>query len=66
MDLKKKNLTCLVCLFFSHEVNDFFNIFFSLKVAQVYRDRSIGNSINIVVVKIVFLETNEVWFRFLF
>ncbi|KAJ7351111.1 A disintegrin and metalloproteinase with thrombospondin motif 9 [Desmophyllum pertusum] len=28
-------------------------------VAQVYRDRSIGNSINIVVVKIVFLETNE-------
>ena len=29
----------------------------------MYRDRSIGNSINIVVVKIVFLETHEVWFR---
>ncbi|XP_074610402.1 A disintegrin and metalloproteinase with thrombospondin motifs 20-like isoform X2 [Acropora palmata] len=28
-------------------------------VSQVYRDRSIGNSINIVVVKIAFLETNE-------
>lgn len=38
--------------------------FFYLKVAQVYRDRSIGNSINIVVVKIVFLETNEVWYQF--
>lgn len=39
---------------------------FFFKVAQVYRDRSIGNSINIVVVKIVFLETNEVWHRFFF
>ena len=26
----------------------------------MYRDRTIGNSINIVVVKIVFLDTNEV------
>ena len=30
------------------------------KVSQVYRDRSIGNPINIVVVKIVLLEYNQV------
>ena len=31
-----------------------------LQVSQVYRDRSIGNPINIIVVKIAFLETDEV------
>ena len=31
-----------------------------LKVSQVYRDSSIGNSINIVVVKIALLESNQV------
>ena len=31
-----------------------------LKESQVYRDRSIGNSINIVVVKIALLESNQV------
>ena len=31
-----------------------------LQVASVYRDRSIGNAINIVVVKVVVLETDQV------
>ena len=41
----------------------FLTIFFSFleQVAQIYRDRSIGCAINIVVVKIAYLDTNNVW-----
>lgn len=41
----------------------FLTIFFSFleQVAQIYRDRSIGCAINIVVVKIAYLDTKNVW-----
>ena len=38
-----------------------FFLSFLEQVAQIYRDRSIGCAINIVVVKIAYLDTKNVW-----
>ena len=53
----------LASLLYSINMFRFLTIFFSFleQVAQIYRDRSIGCAINIVVVKIAYLDTKNVW-----